>query len=506
MKNNKDKGVFSYALLFLSGVLFWGICFPKSFGEAAVYAFDLFVARVGWFYLLAVSAFLLFCLWLFVSPYRNIRLGSDDARPEFSNLSWFAMLFSAGMAIGLIFWGVAEPMSHQLNPPSGALPLSQAARTEALRISFFHWGLHAWANYALFALAMAYFQLRKGYPGLVSSIFVPILGEKCVAGPVGKMIDVLAIFATVAGISTDLGLGTLQINSGLNRLYQVPVKLEVQVLIIVLITVGYMISAVRGLEKGIKTLSDFNMILVALLMLGVFMVGPKLDMAMGFLKGTAAYAGHIFYDAFPLDKIRGNSQWLGSWTVFYWAWWIAWTPFVGTFIARISWGRKIGEFIAGVLIIPTLGSMIWFAEFGALIKGMTETAMAASLESIPNAYFDVLSRYDYAGPLSLLTIVLLVTFFITSADSSTFVLGILSTGGNPNPKTGTKVVWGVVQSLMALALLMAGGLEVLQTASIVAAFPFSIVMLLSMVSIVKSLREERVALKGHGQGLKKKSA
>ncbi len=443
------------------------------------------MTKVGWFYLLVVSLFLLFCLWLLVSPYRHIRLGSNDSRPEFSNISWLAMLFSAGMAIGLIFWGVAEPMSHQLFPPSGAVPLSETARIESLRLSFFHWGFHAWANYALFALAMAYFQLRKGYPGLVSSIFVPLIGKERVAGPIGKSIDILAICATVAGISTDLGLGTLQINSGLNRLYKVPIKIEVQILIIVFVTACYMISAVRGLEKGIKTLSDFNMILVAILMLGVFIVGPKMDMLVGLVQGTGAYISNIAYDAFPVRKIVGNSEWLGSWTVFYWAWWIAWTPFVGTFIARISWGRTIGEFIAGVLIIPTLGSMVWFAEFGSLINGMSEHEMTNALLSIPTAYFDVLARYEWSGPLSLLTLVLLITFFITSADSSTFVLGILSSGGDPNPSTRRKTIWGVVQSLMALSLLMAGGLEVLQTASIVAAFPFAIIMFLSMFSLAK---------------------
>ena len=497
----KSNSVYYYSLAFIFIILIWGIVSPTSFGKSAAYAFDLFVTRFGWFYLLVVSLFLLFCLWLLVSPYRNIRLGPSDSRPQFSNLSWFAMLFSAGMAIGLIFWGIAEPMSHQLSPPSGALPLSNAARIESLRLSFFHWGFHAWANYALFALAMAYFQLRKGYPGLVSSIFVPLIGEKRVAGPIGKAIDILAIFATVAGISTDLGLGTLQINAGLNRLYNVPIELNVQLIIIVLITVGYMISAVRGLEKGIKTLSDFNMILVALLMLGVFLVGPKMDMLTGLIQGSGAYIGNIVSDSFPVNKILKNSEWLGSWTVFYWAWWIAWTPFVGTFIARISWGRNIGEFISGVLIIPTLGSMVWFAEFGSLINGMSEQAMTRSLESVPTAYFDVLARYDLFEPLSLLTVILLITFFITSADSSTFVLGILSSGGDPNPSTKRKITWGIVQSMMALALLMAGGLEVLQTASIVAAFPFAIIMFLSMFSIAKSLKTEDLSAELKTEGV-----
>jgi len=483
----KENTVFICSLIVICIVVLWGLIAPEHFGATSVKAFSVFVTGVGWMYLLAVSFFLLFCIVLLLSPYRKIRLGPDDSRPEFSNISWFAMLFSAGMAIGLIFWGVAEPVSHMVYPPDGVAPMTQEAVVQSFRLSFFHWGFHAWANYALFALAIAYFQLRKGYPGLVSSIFIPLLGEKVVSGPVGKIIDILAIFATVAGIATDLGLGTLQINSGLNFLYNVPENTWVQILIIFFITIGFMISAVKGLEKGIKTLSDFNMLLVALLMLGVFIVGPKLAMIQNFILGSKAYISHIFIDSFPVDRLRNNPDWMGSWTVFYWAWWIAWTPFVGTFIARISWGRTIGEFLAGVLIIPTLGSMIWFAEFGTLSMGMKTAQLTEALSSIPTAYFKILARYPMSGPLSLLTLILLVTFFITSADSSTFVLGILSSGGNPNPSTSRKLIWGVVQSLMALTLLLAGGLEVLQTVSIVAAFPFALIMVFSVFSLSKSL-------------------
>jgi len=502
----KENAVFIYSLSIICIIVLWGLLAPEHLGACAESAFSVFVTGFGWMYLLAVSFFLVFCIWLFFSPYRKLRLGADDSRPEFSNLSWFAMLFSAGMAIGLIFWGVAEPVSHIVAPPGQVTPASREAIVQAFRLSFFHWGFHAWANYALFALAMAYFQLRKGYPGLVSSIFIPLFGRKIMAGPLGKAIDILAIFATVAGISTDLGLGTLQINSGLNYLYNVPISMKVQVAIIVAITIGFMISAVKGLDKGIKTLSDFNMWLVALLMIGIFMVGPQKEMFLNLFMGSKAYMQNIIFDSFPFERLRNNSEWMGSWTVFYWAWWIAWTPFVGTFIARISWGRTIGEFLAGVLIIPTLGSMIWFAEFGTLSMGMPISEMSDALSSIPTAYFSILARYPFSGPLSLLTIVLLVTFFITSADSSTFVLGILSSGGNPNPTTLKKITWGVVQSLMALALLMAGGLEILQTASIVAAFPFAIVMVLSVFSLLKSLREEKHSLNTDETRVLKKSS
>jgi glycine betaine transporter len=487
-----EHTVYFYAIIVVLLFSVWGILSPNSLNSQAGKAFDFAILKFGWFYLLSVSIFLVFCLYLLFSPYGHIRLGKDDAKPQYSYLSWFAMLFSAGMAIGLVFWGVAEPLSHYAAPPDGIQAGSEAARIFSFRMSFFHWGFHAWANYALFALAIAYFQLRKGYPGLVSSIFIPIIGEARARGPIGKIIDIIAVFATVAGISTDLGFGTLQLNSGLNFLYGVPINLSVQITIIVVITVCFMISAVKGLDKGIKRLSDINLFLVVVLMALVMIVGPQKDIIMNLIQGFSSYIRHIAVDSFPIHRLMDDKAWMGSWTIFYWAWWIAWTPFVGTFIARISWGRTIREFIAGVLLVPTIGSVIWFSIFGSLgMNGSLETINGA-IASIPTALFTVVSHYPLSGLISLLTIVLIVLFFVTSADSSTFVLGILTSKGNPNPTTKRKLIWGVLQSAIAISLLMAGGLGVIQTASIVAALPFTIVMLASIYALLKSLRHEGI--------------
>lgn len=490
---SRDNIIFILSIVIVGLISCWGIFFPDNLGEKAYGAFNLLVSKFGWFYLISVSAFLLFCIYLRFSPYKNIRLGSNDSRPEFSTFSWIAMLFSAGMAIGLIFWGVAEPLSHYVNPPHQMADSgSQDAVMLSLRFSFFHWGLHAWANYVLFALAIAYFQLRMGYPALVSSILIPLIGEKRARGPIGMIIDLLAIFATVTGIATDLGLGTLQINSGLNMLYNIPETLLVQVIIIVIATVCFMTSAVRGLNKGIKVLSDFNLVLFIGVTILAVIVGPKITMINNLLGGLFEYGKNLFTDGLPFKYLKDDSDWLGNWTIFYWAWWIAWTPFVGSFIARISWGRTIKEFITGVLLIPVIGSIIWFCIFGTLGMNQGINIATSALESIPTAYFTIISKYPISGLISFLTIVLLLVFFITSADSSTFVLGMYSSNGEPNPTTRKKIVWGVLQSLLALALLIAGGLEVLQTANIVAAFPFAFVMIFAMIAMMKSLREEKL--------------
>ncbi len=495
---NRNQLVFIISFCVVALVATIGITMPGLAEEMAGLAFDYLITKFGWFYLVSVTLFLIFCIFLMVSPYRKIRLGDDDSHPEFSSLTWFAMLFSAGMAIGLIFWGVAEPLSHYLTPPHGlAQPGSHEAVVTALRYSFFHWGFHAWANYALFALAIAYFQQRKGYPGLVSSIFIPIIGEEKVQGPIGMSIDVLAIFATVTGIATDFGLGAMQINSGLERLYQIPYGIPTQTIIILVATVCFMLSAVRGINKGIKLLSDLNFILCILLMVLVFLVGPKLEIIRNFFMGSAAYLSNIGRDSIPVGYLKSDAQWLGNWTVFYWAWWIAWTPFVGSFIARISKGRTIGGFMMGVLVFPVLGSMVWFSLFGTLSTYVDVKIGEKAITSIATAYFDIIGEFPLSGIISFLTVILLFIFFVTSADSSTFVLGIFSSNGDPNPSTRKKVMWGLIQAFLGLSLLVAGGLEVIQTANIVVAFPFAIIMVGSMISLGFMLKKEKIPVREH---------
>ena len=487
MQKIKTNIVFYVSLAVVLSVVLWGMVAAKSFEASASSAFHFLVSQFGWVYLLSMSSFVVFAVWITFSKYGKIKLGPDDSKPDYSNLSWFSMLFSAGMGIGLVFWGVAEPLNHFVNP-LGLEGGTKAAEDFAMMKSFVHWGLHPWANYSILALGLAYMQFRKGKPGLISSIFIPLFGEKIVAGWVGKTIDILAIFATVAGVATSLGLGTLQINSGLNFLFGVAETSEIQIIIVLVVTILFMLSVITGLDRGIKILSNINMGLATILVLLALVLGPTLLIFTNFGEGLVHYAKDLVMDANPF----GKDEWHGTWTIFYWAWWIAWAPFVGTFIARISRGRTIREFMIGVLLAPTLASFVWFAVFGSM--GMNEGMEVATLAiaKTETALFVVMNHYEFGAVLSFVAILLLGTFYITSADSATFVLGMMSSNGNMNPSTSIKVTWGLIQSSLALTLMLSGGLKVLQTASIVAAFPFVFIMLLAMVSIIKALREEEI--------------
>ncbi len=482
----KINSVFLISLIVTIGLTAWGLIFPVQFKAAADASFSFLVNRFGWLYLAVMSLFVIFSLWIGFSKYGKIKLGQDDSKPEYSLISWFAMLFSAGMGIGLVFWGVAEPLNHYINP-LGMEGGTEAAKNFALTKSFVHWGLHPWANYAVLALALAYMQFRKGKPGLISSVFIPLIGEKAVNGVVGKIIDILAIFATVAGVATSLGLGAMQINSGLNMEFGVPETNLVLILIVIIVTILFMISAITGLDKGIKFLSNLNVGVATVLVILTIIIGPTLLIFTNLFKGMGLYVKDIIVDINPF----GKSEWYGWWTIFYWAWWIAWAPFVGTFIARISKGRTIREFIVGVLLAPTLASFIWFATFGSTALNSGVEVATQAITKTETALFVVMGQYGTMGSIiSLVTIVLLCTFFVTSADSATFVLGMMSSKGNLNPNTKTKLTWGVIQSVLALTLMLSGGLGMLQTASIVAAFPFIFVMFFAMISMIKALRKE----------------
>ncbi|WP_027340433.1 glycine betaine uptake BCCT transporter [Halonatronum saccharophilum] len=487
-KNEESNLVFYVSVIIVFLVVFWGVFAPNNFDMVANGLFEFLVTRFGWLYLMSMFFFVTFTLIIAFSKYGQIRLGEDDSRPEYSNVSWFAMLFSAGMGIGLVFWGVAEPLNHFVNPPNLTGGTAEAANF-ALRTSFFHWGIHPWANYSILALALAYFQFRKGKPGLVSSIFIPLIGEKRAGGIIGQLIDILAICATVAGVATSLGLGTLQINSGLNYLFGLPQNTVIQLLIIGVVTVLFMISAVSGLDKGIKILSNTNLIIALVLMVLALILGPTVKIVNALTNNFGAYLGDVVRRSFHIRPF-GDNTWIGDWTIFYWAWWIAWAPFVGTFIARISRGRKIKEFIIGVTVIPSLGSFIWFATFGTLGIDLGLEIASKAVEVTETAFFVVVNHYPLGRLISFVAVVLLCTFFVTSADSATFVLGMMSSNGDLRPTTKRKVTWGVVQSLLALTLIVAGGLQTLQIASIAAAFPFTIVMVLACISLLKALRKD----------------
>jgi glycine betaine transporter len=482
----RGKEVFLISLIVVFAIVIWGILMPDNFSNVANSLFNYLTGNFGWFYLITMTLFVVFCVWVALSKHGKIKLGKPDEKPEFSTISWFAMLFSAGMGVGLVFWGIAEPLNHYVNPLNMAGGTAEAADF-ALKTSFFHWGLHPWAAYGVLALALAYMQFRHDKPAQISSVFIPLIGEARARGTIGKTVDVLAIFATVAGVATSLGMATLQVTSGFNFLFGIPETNLVRLLVIGVITILFMISAITGVDKGIKYLSNINISLAGLIMIICLIVGPTVLIINNFTNSFGIYMSSLVRDSFKIS----SDPWYGWWTIFYWAWWIAWAPFVATFIARISRGRTIREFIGGVLFAPTLASFVWFAILGTM--GMN-TGMEVAEEAIAvteTAFFVVMQNFPFGGLISMIAVILLITFFITSADSATFVLGMLSDKGNQNPTVQRKITWGVIQSGLAIALMLSGGLGMLQTGSIVAAFPFAIIMLFAMAAMIKSLKAEQ---------------
>lgn len=492
----KPTIVFSVSVIIAIIFVIWGAFAPHNLSAVSTTAQDYLQTKFGWFYLLSASAFLVFVIFLIFSRFGKIRLGKDDERPEYNTISWFAMLFSAGMGIGLVFWGVAEPMAHFMNPPYGQGGTDDAAKL-AMQYSFFHWGLHPWGVYTLIGLALAYFKFRKDAPGTISATFYPLLGEK-VKGPIGKIIDIIAVFATVFGVATSLGLGAIQINGGLSYLnHAIPNGISTQLIIIIAVTILFMISAISGIGRGIQYLSIANIIIAAILLIFLLFAGPTNFLLNYFTSTFGSYLENLPKMSFRLSPFNADqNKWIQNWTIFYWAWWIAWAPFVGTFIARVSRGRTIREFVIGVLAVPTLFSAIWFSVFGGsgiyLQKIMhVNINKAIDKHGYEVALFATLSHFPWATFMSIVAIVLISTFFITSADSATFVLGMQTTDGNLNPPNTVKIIWGFIQSSSAAVLLWSGGLSALQTASIVAAFPFAILMIFMMISLMKALREEK---------------
>jgi glycine betaine transporter len=497
----QNQTVFYVSLVVTLAIALWGIVSPDTFGVKANALFNYLTSSFGWLYLITMFSFIGFSVYVASSKYGAIKLGDDDSKPEYSYVSWFAMLFSAGMGIGLVFWGIAEPLNHFM-APLGAEAGSAAAADFAIKKSFFHWGLHPWAGYSVIALALAYMQFRKKKPGLISSIFIPVLGDKVANTFIGKTIDVLAIFATVAGVATSLGLGTLQINSGLNFLFGIPINTFSNIAIIVVVTVLFMLSAITGLDKGIKILSNCNLSLAGILMILGLIIGPTMMIINAFTNGIGMYLQDIIRDSMNVEAF-GDNSFVKGWTVFYWAWWIAWAPFVGVFIARISKGRTIREFVTGVLLVPALGSFLWFAIFGTMGIAQGPEVAAEAIKTTETALFVVMNNYPMGSIISFVAVILLCTFFVTSADSATFVLGMMSQNGNLNPDTKRKVIWGIIQSLLALALMLAGGLKVLQIGSIVAAFPFIFVMIFAMFAFLKALKGDDLFKKENKKALEK---
>jgi glycine betaine transporter len=484
--------VYYISIIVIALFVMWGIFFPTNLSATAENLLNITVEKFGWFYLLTAFSILIFSLYLTFSKYGNIRLGSDEDRPEYSNISWFAMLFSAGMGIGLVFWGVAEPIQHYIRPPMGVQRETAEAALIAMRYSFFHWGLHPWAIYTLIGLCLAYFNFRKKSNSLISSTFFPLLKDKT-EGLIGNFIDILSIIATSFGVATSLGLGALQINGGLHEVFGIPNNVTVQVTIIFIVTILYMTSAMTGLNKGIKILSNLNIVIAVGLLLFVMFLGPTSFIFDTLTTTIGSYVQNLIQMSLRLTPFT-QGTWIGDWTLFYWAWWISWAPFVGTFIARVSKGRTIKEFVLGVLLVPSLFCFVWFAAFGGTalnFEMFKNLGIAQAVEQdVTSALFITLRHLPLGKIVSLLATTLIVTFFITSADSATFVLGMFSSKGDLNPKIKVKLVWGILQSSVAIILLISGGLDGLQTMAILAALPFAVILLIMCFSFYKAIKDE----------------
>ncbi|MFD1361076.1 glycine betaine uptake BCCT transporter [Lentibacillus salinarum] len=483
--------VFWVTLVITVGLSILGAVLPDQFERISGNIMGFISAQFGWFYLVIVTLFVLFCLYLVFSPYGKIKLGKAGEKPEFSYPSWFAMLFSAGMGIGLVFYGVASPVSHYIKTPPAAEPGTREALEDSLRVTFFHYGIHAWAIYAVIALVLAYFMFRHEKPGLVSASLESLFGER-MKGAWGKVVDVIAVFATIVGVATTLGFGATQINGGLAYLFELPISFWVQLIIILIVTVLFMISTYTGLSKGIRYLSNANMGLGGILLLATLILGPTLYILNSLTDTIGSYIQQLPSESFRLSpNDESERQWVLDWTVFFWAWWIAWSPFVGIFIARVSKGRTIREFLSGVLIVPTVVGFLWFSTFG--ISGIDAQNNGVDIAGLPEeqALFGLFDQLPFGMILSILAILLISTFFITSADSATFVLGMQTTNGSMSPPTTVKFTWGLAQSTIAAVLLYTGGLQALQNALISAALPFSFIMLLMIISFYKALKKDK---------------
>jgi choline/glycine/proline betaine transport protein len=442
----------------------------------------------GWFFIWTMNIILVFILILLASRFGDVRIGGMDARPEFSILGWFSMLFSAGMGIGLLFYGVAEPMFHFASSPLAEPGTDEAAR-KAMDISFLHWGLHPWAIYTLVALSLSFFSFNKGLPLSIRTAFYPLIGDR-IYGWAGNVIDILATVATLFGVATSLGLGVQQVNAGLDYVLGIGQSTTIQVLLITGITAIATWSVVKGLDKGIRRLSEVNIVLAAGLAFFVFILGPTLFVLNAFGENVGYYIQHL-PQLSTWNETYENTTWQNGWTIFYWSWWIAWSPFVGMFIARVSFGRTIRQFILGVLLVPAMVTFIWLTVFGntaIFIEMFGGGGIAKAVqENIPVSLFVLLENFPLTSVTSGLTILVVITFFVTSSDSGSMVIDIITSGGNPNPPVLSRLFWAIMEGFVAAMLLVGGGLVALQTATITTGLPFAIVLLGMCFTLYKGL-------------------
>ncbi len=499
----KDNLVFCISLAITVAVVVWALAAGDSFVATINGVMSALTGSFDWLYLWGATFLIVFSLAIAISPYGKTKMGRDDEKPAKSTLEWFAMLFSAGMGVGLIFWGVAEPLSHYLSPMSGIEPMTEEAMRFSLRSCFMHWGLHPWALYSVVGMALGYFAFRLGKKSLISSTLEPVIGKQS-KGAIGIIVDIYVAILTVMGVATSFGMGCIQISTGLNYLFGVPSTVYVLAIIVGLTCVVYTWSVVSGIDRGMQLLSNGTMLLCAVLMILVFVLGPSIDIVRGTLVGIGDFLVNFLQDSVRLAADDGDKSWILGWRVFYWAWWLSWSPFVGIFLARISRGRTIREFVLGSIIAPTIMGILWFGIFGgaafSAADGMTADQISTVVGSPETSPFVVFGQFPIGIVLSIIALVVLFGFFVTSANSATYVLSMLTSRGDINPPMVKKVFWGVLLAFVAFAFMMSGGVSGIQTIAIIISFPFFFIIIVMAICMVLAIHKE------HKQGLSPETA
>ena len=490
-----NRPVFIASALLIVGFILFGSLFGELAGEVFNQLQSFITHRFRWLFIILMNVAVVFSLYIALSRYGDIRLGHQTEHPEYSLLSWFGMLFSAGIGIGLLYWGTAEPLYHFMSPPMGQAETVEAAK-QAMSISFLHWGIHAWALYCVVALSLAYFHYRRGLPLSIRSVLYPLIGQK-IYGKWGHVVDTLAVFGTMFGVVTSLGLGAMQINAGFSNVFGIPNNVPVQLCLIAIITAMATLSVMMGLDKGIKRLSDINIVLTVLLLGFMLFFGPTQFIIDSFIENIGNYASQLIPLGF-WSEAYSNTDWQANWTIFYWAWWVSWSPFVGIFVARISRGRTIREFIFGVLFIPMLLLFFWFTTFGGSAVHMELMGNYGLIEAVKadygSAIFKLIEYYPLTKPLTLVIVVMIMLWFVTSSDSASLVIDMLTAGGDTNPPKIQRLFWALSQGVIAAVLLVAGGLSALQAVAIIAGFPFAIVVFVMMYCLWRGLTRDRLTL------------
>ena len=490
-----NRPVFIASALLIVGFIFFGSLFGELAGEVFNQLQSFITHRFRWLFIILMNVAVVFSLYIALSRYGDIRLGHQTEHPEYSLLSWFGMLFSAGIGIGLLYWGTAEPLYHFMSPPMGQAETVEAAK-QAMSISFLHWGIHAWALYCVVALSLAYFHYRRGLPLSIRSVLYPLIGQK-IYGKWGHVVDTLAVFGTMFGVVTSLGLGAMQINTGFSNVFGIPNNIPVQLCLIAIITAMATLSVMMGLDKGIKRLSDINIVLTVLLLGFMLFFGPTQFIIDSFIENIGNYVSQLIPLGF-WSEAYSNTDWQANWTIFYWAWWVSWSPFVGIFVARISRGRTIREFIFGVLFIPMLLLFFWFTTFGGSAVHMELMGNYGLIEAVKadygSAIFKLIEYYPLTKPVTLVIVVMIMLWFVTSSDSASLVIDMLTAGGDTNPPKIQRLFWALSQGVIAAVLLVAGGLSALQAVAIIAGFPFAIVVFVMMYCLWRGLTRDRLTL------------